>query len=482
MAIGSVYNAYPNGRPSGLPVDIVDQLVDARRQQVVDPVESKIEAAEAKKDTYSSLNTSLRNLYTAADSLDSILSFNDYAVGSSDEDALSGSASISASPNSYDVDISQTAKAHHLLVGSDDAEAGVNLGAADPEDAAFIKDGTTLSFYHQGTEFTYTTDEETTLSSLAESISEEDNGVTAQALNVGSEDAPQYVLSIKSEATGSGSNQVSQDQEGTTTGVTLSDALFLDDGGLDLTTEQEDARAGQDAQFSVDGVDFVRSSNEVDDVLTGVTLKLGDSGTDLLLNVSLNTEGITEKVQAMVNAYNEFKAFMDENAAYNPQTGQAGPLLGDSLARSAQSNLRSIFGSPVSGSGDSSYQYLSQVGIEVQRDGTLEFDTEAFAAALNSDQESVEHLFYGKESVAGKLSSYLRDFTSPLVGTVPSAINSAENKIDNLNDELDDAEQDIERYEERMIDKYTQLENWVMQYQSFGDQISSLIDTWDTSD
>jgi len=480
MPLGSVYNAFPNGRPSGLPTDIVDQLVNAREQQVVQPIQGDIEEAKAEKDTYFSLNSSLRDLYTAADSLDSVLSFSDYSASSSNADALTGSAGMSAQPSTYDVDVSSLAKSHHLLLGVQDAEAGVNQGVSDPDDASLIQAGTTLSFYRNGTEHSYTTDSETTLTSLAETISDDDNGVTAQALNVGSDSAPQYVLSLKSESTGDGQNQITQDEAGTTTGLTLSGSLFLDSGGSALSNELEDARLGQNATLTVDGVDFERSSNEISDVISGVTLSLNQTATDIQLTVELDTEGITEKVKSVVDGYNAFMSFMDENADYNQQTGQAGPLLGDSLARGAQNRLRTIVSSPVSGTEESSFQYLSQVGIQIQRDGSLDFDTEAFAEALKSDREGVEKLFYGEGSVSSKLSSFLREYTSPLSGTVPKAIESTENKIEDLNEDLDDAHQDLNRYEERLIDKYSQLESRVQQYQSFGDQISSLIDTWDT--
>ncbi|GAB6161258.1 hypothetical protein JCM12298_04170 [Desulfothermus naphthae] len=50
MALGSRYNAYPNGRPSGLSRHIVDQLVQVKQLQLLTPIQQDIQNQQARAD------------------------------------------------------------------------------------------------------------------------------------------------------------------------------------------------------------------------------------------------------------------------------------------------------------------------------------------------------------------------------------------------------------------------------------------------
>ena len=467
MAIGNVYDAYPNGRPSGLPTDIVEQLVQYRASQVMSPIEDNISQAQDQKDIYSSLNSSLTDVYKAAKDMNQGSLFTAKAASSSNPNVASVTAEASASEGSYALEVSQLAQAHTRIVKGASA-------VSDPDDASNITNGVTLSFEHQGTSFSLLTNEDTTLSGIAQAVNEtEDLGVTATVINTGTEESPNHMLKLKSDSTGAGPNLITTD--GTSPGVALDGDLFT--GGH----AQEEAMSGLNAQFTIDGVSYERTSNQVSDAITGVSLNLlSDSEGPASLNVSLNTSAIAQGVESFVKSFNAFDSFLDQNAGYNEDTGKGGPLLGDTLARSAQNRIRSLVSEPVSGTGESSFQYLSEVGIELQEDGTLSLDTSTLLSALEEDTQAVSDLFTGEDGVAGKMESYLRDMTNPFDGVVSSKISSLDTKIDRLNEDLEDKEQYILRYEERQIEIFSRMESTVLKYQGVSDQLESIIDTWDT--
>ncbi|WP_162508105.1 flagellar cap protein FliD N-terminal domain-containing protein, partial [Desulfothermus okinawensis] len=165
MALGSIYNAYPNGRPSGLPDDIVDQLVHVKQLQLLTPIEQDIQSEQARKDNYTSLSSKLIDLYQAADNIDTSSSFLTKSASSSDEDVASATVSNSAHTGTHSLTVNHLAKAHHLIIGVDDGDpaTGVTQGIPEPDNATLIEDGITLSFYHNGTLYSYTTDSNTTL-------------------------------------------------------------------------------------------------------------------------------------------------------------------------------------------------------------------------------------------------------------------------------------------------------------------------------
>ena len=483
MALGSISNAYLNGRPSGLPDDIVEQLVQVKQQQVLQPIQDDIDETKSRKDTYTSLNSKLVDLFKAAETLNDTDSFSPSTIVSSNETVATVTAGSNALVGSYALDVSQRAKAHTHVIGVDNGGADVTRGIGAADDSTLLNDNVTLSFFHEGTEYSYSTTSETTLASLANQITNDDNGVTAQALNVGSSEDPQYVLSFKSQATGGGSHRITTDEAGSSTGVTIDTSgssggsLFVDDSGIDLTSEQMTTFEGQNAQFTMDGISFTRTTNEVTDVIDNVTINLLDAGT-ADINVSRDLEKVTETVQGFVDAFNSFDAFLDEKTAYNEASQEGGPLTGDSLARSARSRLNAILSEPLTG-GD--LEYLFQVGIEKEKDGSLSFDTEKFQDAFQENPQDVQNLVVGDDTVTGKVDAFLKEFTNEYGGIIPSKIDSISEQIDDLDDDYYDAQVDLQEYRERMTEKYTRLEQMVLQYQSVGDNLTSMIDTWDTN-
>ena len=468
MAIGSVYEAYPNGRPSGLPTDIVKQLVDARASQVLTPLENDIQEAKGLKDVYSGMNSSLTGLYEAAQKVNDFDLFTSKAASSSNPEAATVSADESAVEGTYTIEASQLAQSHTMTL-----EGSSGLSASD--DASLINDSVTLSFEHQGVSLSLTTDGETTLDDIAQAINETENlGVSASVINTGTENSADFKLKLKSETTGSGENQITSD--GTAAGVNIAGGTLFSGGDV-----QNEAQAGQNALFTIDGVSYERSSNQVDDAIEGLSFELlSDTAGPSNIGVSLDTKSITGQVQAFVKAYNAYAGFLDKNGSYNPETGQGGALLGDSIARSTQNRLRSLISEPVTGSGENSFQYLSQVGIEFEENGSLSLDSDKLHSALESDAQGVKDIFAGTGGAGEKMETYLRSITNSFDGVIASKISSLETRIDSLNDDYDDKQQYLNNYEDRLVEKFSQLEQSVLKYQGMSDQLSSIIDTWDT--
>ncbi len=475
MSLGSIYNAYPNGRPSGLPDDIVDQLVQVKKYQLLTPIETEIQQVSSKKDNYTSLSSQLVDLYRAVDNLDDESSFLTKSGSSSDDSVLSiASLNAQAHEGTYNISVTNTAKAHNLVLGVDDGDpsTGVTQGISDPDSSALINDGITISFYHNGREYSYTTNSDTTLNSLAQQISQDHNGVYASVTNIGTEESPQYILTLASEDTGSGTHQITTDSDGTTPGINLSGDLFSSG-----TNEIQTTQAGEDAHFSVNGVDYTKSSNEVDDVIEGVTLSLTGTG-NATISITLNTSDVADRVQALIDAYNNFDKFIDENASYDIEEKKAGPLLGDLATRSVQTSIRSILSGVVPGTDSNTYHYLSQIGIEFNDDGTLTFDRSKFEDELRRNPSDVSALFTGENGVASRLKNTLSSYTDATKGIIPHMIENLEKKIDDLNREHTDAQEELKEYEERIVKKYSRLEEVVLKYKAIQQQLESSIEVW----
>jgi flagellar hook-associated protein 2 len=224
-------------------------------------------------------------------------------------------------------------------------------------------------------------------------------------------------------------------------------------------------------------VSFERTSNEVTDAIDGVTLNLLDQGTDVNISVDKDIGSVTKKVQSFVNAFNQANGFIEQQSDYNKDKDQAGPLMGSTVARSAESRMTNLLMEPISGTSDDPYQYLSQVGFEFQRDGSLSFDSTAFQEAMEKNPQAVEKLFVGDSGAAGKLENALKEgFTKESNGSVPNTIESIGNRIERINEQIDQEKQDLQDYRERQVQKFSNMEKAIMKYQSIESQLGNWLD------
>lgn len=150
-----------------------------------------------------------------------------------------------------------------------------------------------------------------------------------------------------------------------------------------------ETQSAQDSRLKVDGFPagadewITRSSNTIDDVISGVTLHLHDTGT-IQVGLTRDIESLKEKVTAMVDAYNLVVSFIDENTSYDEESGDAGLLMTDSTVRGLKSLLRTPLIEQTSGFLKDIDTFLlpGEIGLELDGDGLLNLDTSVFEEAV----------------------------------------------------------------------------------------------------
>ena len=474
MALGSISNVYLGGTPSGLPENLVDQLVSVREQQRITPINQDMNKVEDKIDIFSDLQSKLQDLQSAVGKLNDPDAFSEAKAASANEDVVTATKTGDVQPGNYTVSVSHLARADSHVLGKDTSNDGVvNAGVSDTTDATLINDGTTLSFEHNGETFSFTTDATTTLRDIADAVNASDIGVSAYISNIGGSENPDYVMSIKSDSTG-GEDTDLITSDGSTPGIKLSagDSLFAAEGGETIHAEQENTIEGQSAAFLVDGVNYQRSENTVDDVIPGVSLDLLDTG-DTSVNVEKDTEAIEKNVQQFVDAFNSVRSFIDTNSAYSEDSGSAGPLNGSSMASRAEMNLANAVLYKVD-EPNSAYEYLNQVGVELQRDGSLSLDSEKFQSALETSPDDVTSFFAGDQGVLQRMDSVLDGYTDSIDGAITYKLDSLDTSLSRLQDDKIDAQESLASYRERLVSKFTAMENQILQYQQMQNTISGL--------
>jgi flagellar hook-associated protein 2 len=156
----------------------------------------------------------------------------------------------------------------------------------------------------------------------------------------------------------------------------------LTDGGAAVTAGIAETTKGSDGYIH-------RSSNTVDDVIQGVTLHLHDTTTSAGEQVTLtrDIQSVKDKLNSMITAYNLAVTFIKEKTGYNEANKTAGVLMGDYVVSTIRSQIRTPLIAQTSGFIEDIDTFLmpGQLGLELDKDGVLSLDTNAFDEAIAKD-------------------------------------------------------------------------------------------------
>jgi flagellar hook-associated protein 2 len=437
------------------------RLIQERMAKAAEPLQrlqGEQKTTQARQDLVRKLNSALTDLRDATRRLGDPATFRARQAQSGNPEALSVRAEGTADPGRHRVAVEHPASSHVHLVGVRSSNREQPAGVTDPTDPGQIRSGSTVSFQHNGTAFRYAADGETSLKGLAERIDADDNGVSARVTNLGAEDSPRHVLRLESDGTGRDSRILQE--AGGKPGVQVvgpegqAGSLFQE-GAL----QQQAAQPGRDARFTVDGTPMERASNTVTDALPGVELTLR-SATEGQVPVTVERSGqdASQAVQQFVERFNAVTGMLDQATRYDPQSGEAGPLHGDAMARQVSERLRQGVSDRLPGMEGNAFQSLSEVGVALQRDGSLAMDSGRLQQALQRDPEAVARLFSGEGGAAERLEQALAGLTRRGDGVVQARLDSLDARMDRLDGEIRDERADLQDKEADLKERFVELE------------------------
>lgn len=409
------------GIGSGIDIEsIVNQLVSVERRPI-----QFLETQQAEIDIQISalglVQDSVASFQSAVAGLNLASGFRSFTVSSSDEEVLTATAGEGAVPISSDIEVSSLAQRHKLasnayasstsVVGT--GQLNISVGA----DTFSISIDTTNN----------------TLEGIRNAINENLNnaGVSASIITV--DDGSRLILTADESGT---QNEltitITGDGDGNDKNKNGLSALLFEPNGNKNNLQEIDVAA--DATLRVDGFDVTRSSNEITDVIEGVTLSLKDLGT-ASLSVSEDRSTGQSAIEAVVTAYNDLIVTLD--------TQRESTLQGESLLLGIETRARQAFSNRLQVAG-SNISYLFDVGLTFDRDGILSLDSDKYTQAIEDDFNGVVQLFTDPENGFAQeldtvLSSYLD--TGGLIQARTDGLSESKEQIDD----------DIERIEDRIV-------------------------------
>lgn len=350
---------YINALGAGASFDtkkIVESLVEAERAGAHAQIERKLADAESKISGLGAAASILDILKEGAELLNDARDFNTLSIQNSQSSALGATVTNNARTGTNSITVTSIAREQRSISDGFDSSSATINGA----------NTTTISITIGGTTENISV-ESASLDSMKTAINDADLGVRAEIVNTG---------------TGSGNFRLQLVGE---TGSDNAFSVSSDFSGLNIQSIQ----SASNANLNVNGVDFTRSTNQISDIIEGVSLNLS-SVTNGAATVSVNRDVSEAKgnIIAFVSMLNE--ASLEFKKLTTSKLD--GPLRGDTIFRSITRSLRSIVVGTSSSPG-SSINSLSNMGISIDRNGQLTFDEAKLDQVLNDNYDDVIKVF-----------------------------------------------------------------------------------------
>jgi flagellar hook-associated protein 2 len=344
----------------------VSQIV-ANLQSVETPWQTQVSFLQTQDTALTSIGTDLNTLSNALMSLTDFEGVLAEKEGSSSDESVlqltsAASTAVAGSHTIVVASLAQTSSYYSNAISSTDTLSG----------------SLTLSV-GSGSAQTITLDtSDNTISSLANSINSGSYGVTASVITDGSA----QLLSLVSNTSGAAGS------------ITLSGSLNDTTSGTAINFTQ--AQAGQDAQFTVDGISATSASNTVSNVIPGVTFQLLSAApsTDVQVEITNDDNDVESAVSGFVSAYNTVLGDLNTQEG-NDASGNPEPLFGSPTISTLQEELQQALDFTQSSGAVTS---LTQLGVTVNNDGTLSLDIDTLDSELNSNYQDVVNFFQPSDS------------------------------------------------------------------------------------
>jgi flagellar hook-associated protein 2 len=447
------------GLGSGIDTNsIVAQLMAVERLPI-NAMNTKVKNLDAVKKIWMEINTKLQNLQNAVSDLSLDTNLLGKTATSSDEAVLTATATTSAANATYDINVTQIAKAHMVSSNATGIDTSIATGTLSLQVGS---QATTIDISIDSSVDTLTTVRDKINQQVTELKKTDSSLVGVSATIIDGK------LVIQSEKTGT-TNSISVKQ---------------DDYSLFSGTNYNELQAAKDANFTVNGINVTRGSNTVSDAIDGVTLNLKAAGTSTL-EVKNDTAKSLDKIKKFVEEYNAAYDYIHNQQKVGSSDKTGGTLKGDyALSMVIDSLWQKVTRNINNGQ---AYDQLLDIGIQTEgSNGKLKIDEAKLTKALEADPGAVKKLFFSDDptnapAIGDDLKSYINSYVQSGTGIIDSRQKGLEVQIKSMNDQIASFERRMEKREitlrsqflamEKALNTLNNQSNWL------AGQISSLPST-----
>ncbi|EKO3579005.1 TPA: flagellar filament capping protein FliD [Vibrio metschnikovii] len=228
-------------------------------------------------------------------------------------------------------------------------------------------------------------------------------------------------------------------------------------------------QAGQDSLVLLDGIATLSSENNIiENAIDGVNLTLKGrhdaNQRPAEIGIEYDRDSVRQDIEQFVAAYNQFYQISKELSGVDPRTGRAGPLAGDSIVRSADTRLKSVFSSPIE-QGPEQLKSLTELGITTTRQGNLEINYAMLNRQLNNNFNQLGDFFGGNQGFARRVEEAIQGLTGA-TGSIRTRENSITEQNRRLVNDQDALDRRMDGLEKRTHAKFSAMQDATGKMQS----------------
>lgn len=425
---------------SGLPKDLVQQLVEAEREPIRQ-LEARKQNEEAKLKLAQDLAKRVGDISAGIKDLTRYRSFRDLMAVNGRPELMDVTVDKNtAEPGSYQVEVKQLAGRSSMLSNAFEDPDNTQVGAGY----------FSYTLPNGDEKEVYIDPENSTLNGIAKLINNQrDLNLNAIVVDDGTGEENAWRLIV------------THNKSGEVNDAEFPTFYFLD-GDEDFYLDKE--RMAQNSVVSINGFDVEFEGNKISTLLPGVTLDLKDAapGKEFTLKVMEDNKSIRGKVEAMVQKLNETLSFIQGQNKLDKDSNTKNSLGGDITLQTLEYKIRQLVTTPLET--EFGNVRLADMGIQFNRSGLLDFNGDKFEKNLNENFNAVAQFFVGLEDAgdgfANRLDGTVRSMTRD-EGVVHSRLEGIKRRIRDIDQQIEMKERQIANTERALKDKFSKLEGTI---------------------
>jgi len=429
----------------------ISQLMALERRPV-DKLEEKKRNLELKQTVFTDLSSKLSSLRTLARELNnvgSLSAFRIFDVTSTSEEKVTATATSDAQQATHTINVTALAQAHVIasagLVGdnTDFSEGSytfqITIGSTTTDVSVEVSAGDT---------------NETVLQAVADAVNSSGAAATADVITSDATTGTKKLV-ISSNESGT-ANLIANVAD---TSGTLAATLQINGASAVGSWSSATTQQATDAEFTLDGISIVSSSNVVDTVLDGVTLNLKDvTGGNVTLKIEADTTEIRSKLESFIEKYNDVISYLRDKTSISEDGKTRGDLAGYVSFTQLLYNLRSTLSGEVTSVESGNPSRITDIGVSVGSDGTLSIsNSETLADTISSGIDKLEDLFNTSDGIAANLDTQLTSYLEA-GGVIDLERELVSDQIDDIDDQIDTQEERLAIREQELRKKFATLQ------------------------
>ncbi|QWE29102.1 flagellar filament capping protein FliD [Polynucleobacter sp. AM-7D1] len=253
--------------------------------------------------------------------------------------------------------------------------------------------------------------------------------------------------------------------------------------GTGLTVNQY--TTARNAQLSIGGIAYERSSNSISDIYSGVTFNLMGTAGTTNVKVILGADNTEKSITDLKDAYNDLIKTYSSMTANSANSSTPGTFANNPTTLSFIEGIKRRFATGLTynigtnnSEGDPYTLSLASLGLDYQLDGTLKYNAVSYLMSQSAGlrEKFLKGIKIGYTSATDTLATFVKAQSSSL-GALSQQIQNESNQVNSLTKEKENIQNRLNKVQESYIAQYSGLNALLFQLNSTSTSLGNALDS-----